>query len=75
MKVVPLSRVASAITDALASLSDASAAPPTDGGSAPVATRLSGASFAEQEPDLAKEAGLTGRAMSGWAMAGSSLPE
>lgn len=73
MDISPLSRVKSAISGALASWSN-EPAPATEAGT-PDEARLSGATFAEQEPDLAKEAGVTGRAISGWAMAGSSLPD
>lgn len=38
-------------------------------------TEFTGAPFAQQEPDLAKEAGLTGRQVSGWAMGGSGALE
>lgn len=37
--------------------------------------KLTGASFAQQEPDLGKEAGLIGRQVSGWAMGGSGALE
>jgi len=37
-------------------------------------TNLAGVSFAQQEPDLGKEAGLTGRQVSGLAMGGISAP-
>ena len=36
---------------------------------------LTGASFLQQEPALAKEAGLGARDMSGWAMGGASLSD
>ncbi len=42
---------------------------------APAEAPLSGASFLELEPDLAKEAGLRTREMSGWAAGGSSVTE
>ena len=73
MKIVPLSRIAAVISDALTPVAGGSAA--TEAKPAPENARLTGASFAEQEPGLAKEARVTGRAVSGWAMAGSSLPE
>lgn len=37
----------------------------------PAEAHLAGTSFVEQEPDLAKETGLTAREVSGWAMGGS----
>lgn len=74
MDVPPLFRIKSAISDALASWSDGPTAS-SAAATGPADARLSGATFAEQEPDLAKEAGVTGRAVSGWAMAGSSLPD
>ena len=74
MNILSFDRINSTIVDALTSWSNRPALPK---GASPVPndTRLSGATFAEQEPDLAKEAGVTGRATSGWAMAGSSLPD
>lgn len=74
MNIVSLARIATAVSDALTSLSTGPA-PSNEADAVTEDSRLSGTTFAEQEPDLVKEAGVTGRAVSGWAMAGSSLPD
>ena len=51
--------------------SDARRSAPARPGNAPLHSTLTGASFLQQEPDLAKEAGLSAHDMSGWAMGGS----
>ena len=60
--------------DALAT-ADAERLAPAQPGKAPPQTTLAGASFLQQEPGLAKEAGLSARDISGWAMGGSSISD
>ena len=49
---------------------DAERLAPAQPGKAAPQTTLTGAAFLQQEPDLAKEAGLSARDVSGWAMGG-----
>lgn len=77
MKITPLSLLRSAVTGVVRpwSAGDTPQATPTPSSNQPERTRLTGASFAEQEPDLAKEARLSTRTLPGWAAGGSGLPE
>ena len=77
MKITPVPPLLPAVDDAAAPPS-AEAAPqpaPTASGKRPDRTKLADPSLVQQEPDLANETGLTAREGSGWAMAGSGLPE